>query len=75
MNLVVRTIKANHLANAVAKTVIGGLRQVVDRFMADIHRTGCHFMQMRLPDMGAGAINVMGLPFQLRAFDRSQQRR
>jgi hypothetical protein len=37
--------------------VIGGLRQVVDRFAADIHRTGCHFMQMRLPDMGAGAFD------------------
>ena len=57
MNLAVRTIEANHLANAVAKAVIGGLRQVVDRFAADIHRTGCHFMQMRLPDMGAGAFD------------------
>jgi hypothetical protein len=34
MNLAVRTIEANHFANAVAKAVIGGLRQVVDRFAA-----------------------------------------
>ena len=60
MNLAVRTIEANDLANAVAKAVIGGLRQVVDRFTADIHRTGCHFVQMRLPVwVRALSINVI----------------
>jgi hypothetical protein len=50
-------MEADHLADAVPKMVIGGLRQVIDGVAADIQRTGCDFVQMWLPDVDAGGFD------------------
>jgi hypothetical protein len=64
MDLVVRSAEANHLADTIPEVVIGRLSQVVDRVTTDIHRAGCDFVQMRFPDVGAGAFDKgdLGLP-------------
>ena len=57
MNLAVRPVEADHLADAVAEVVVASLRYVVDRIATHVHRAGRHFVQMRLPDVGPGAFD------------------
>jgi hypothetical protein len=44
VNLAVRSVEADHFANAIAEIVIGSLRQVVNRITTDIHRASRDFV-------------------------------
>jgi hypothetical protein len=62
-NLLLVTVEAHHLANAVAEMMPVRLREIVDGMVADIHAAGRYLMQKGFPDMGPGALDQRHLGF------------
>lgn len=50
-------VETDHLADTVAEVVIRSLGEIVDRIAADIQGARRDFVQMRFPDVGAGALD------------------
>ena len=56
-HLLLGAIESDHLAVAVPKVVPMGLGEIIELVLIDVHAAGRHFMQQRLPQMAAGAID------------------
>jgi hypothetical protein len=61
VNHALGSVEPNHLTNAVAEVVLRSLRQVVHRVAANVQRASGYFVQVRLPDVGAGALDESDL--------------
>lgn len=67
LHLALLPVDPDHLADPVAKAVPVGLREIVDLVGGDIHAAGRDLVQLRLPDMGAVALDQRNVELSLAA--------
>jgi hypothetical protein len=54
-------IEADHFSDPVAKVVVGGMREIINRITAHVQSTRGNFVQVRLPDVNSRALNERDL--------------
>jgi hypothetical protein len=57
LNFAPHPVKADHLPDVVAEMVVGSLREIIDGIATYVQRAGGYLMQVRLPNVSAGALD------------------